>query len=64
MCHHVHAFGRLPAGVGFAVAGMWVVVLALRPDSSTIVAVAFGILGFFMLPVLPLALSSGAEVGW
>ncbi len=49
-------------GFGGAVVGMFSMLLALRPDGTIIVAAAFGVLGFFILPILPLALSCAAEV--
>eukprot|EP00750_Incisomonas_marina_P031294 INCI7926.1.p1 GENE.INCI7926.1~~INCI7926.1.p1 ORF type:complete len:523 (+),score=81.99 INCI7926.1:104-1672(+) len=57
-----HKFGLLlKIGLLCAVISLWVVLLTLRPDNTTVVAIAFGVLGFFMMPVLPCALSTAAE---
>jgi len=51
----------LKGGVLAACIGITVFLLSLKPDNFTLLAVVAGILGFCMIPLLPVVLENNAE---
>lgn len=65
MLDATHQYGRC-LKVGFA--GAWfaaiLFVCALRPENFTWLAVCFALLGFLMLPLLPVSVENAVEITW
>ena len=60
-CDTVPDKAFLKVGFVFGIGTLIFVLMMLQPNNSTILAVSFAVMGFFMMPLLPITLETAVE---